>query len=88
MFTEIISTYYEKVYTRYVEASVQAWSAHDKSCYLKPSSQLAVPVPRQSYLGPSQIRDAWERAVSWQDSENATWLRRTVAMVGERRLRR
>jgi hypothetical protein len=52
MFTEIIPTYYEKVYTRHVEASVQAWSAHDKSCYLKPSSQLAVPVPRQSYLGP------------------------------------
>ena len=43
MFTEIISTHYEKV---------EAWSAHDKSCYLKPSSQLAVPVPRQSYLGP------------------------------------
>ena len=37
--------------TRHAEASVSAWSA-TTSCYLKPSSQLAVPVPRQSYLGP------------------------------------
>ena len=66
--------------TRHAEVSVEAWSAHDKSCYLKPSSQLAVPVPRQSYLGPKPD-SRWcvgaREKLSWQDSP-----RRTVAIVG------